>query len=1058
LGFVRLNQGRFNEAQSFFARVQKLDPTRKDVSMGYRNARFWGVMHKAAALNQQSPKAAGAEYQKAVLLNPNDKDALLGLADARMRAGDYSGAAKTYDRLAASYPDDSSVWLELIRAQLSEQNPQAALATAQRIPATVKFKLESGSEYFSEMALAYFSTNQVAACDQALRLASKLARHSDNRDALGMRMQLAGKLMAQGKAGRAIEIYIQATQSNPDDPNSWQALIGAYVRQSDFVDAATALRSMPQKPYEAALKNAGFLNSAALVYSAQGQCSRAEDFLNRSFALARATGRQPDESAQLQQADIWMRQHSYTQAQSLYRGIIANHATSAPAWRGYLVALHQSHADRRLATEIPHIPASVRAQLETDPSFLILEASAYSTIGSNQEALPLLEKARAQYASQYKRPPLNLDIQTAWTMLAVSPNEPGLQNLLHSAKSRAGLTLKQRGAIEELWTAWSVRRAKLTLEAKPQVAYSILVDAARVYPRSRDIRVALASLYLKRNDKQGALDVFQSWGMANAQAADYRMAAGAALSAHKNELADQFLQRGLARFPNDAGLLHMTARREIARGNYNEGEQELRSALVALREQGTAEPDTRALVAINTENAAALSNADVDADAAARSSNSAQPCRTEQPQTADSGHIRPISLTFVVPQDQNSNAQTQSSQPLSPQAQAQKQLEEQQMEDEVEAVKNRNTPVMTLGGVGVGRVGDAGIDRLVILDSSFGAAYTISNTVRLSVQGDGVFAYSGTPDGSSKLQFGTLPAYALFGEQSKTGYGGLVQLSTNTFGVAFGTSPQGFAVHNFIGGVRYRPLNSWFTFIAVRDSVKDSLLSYAGSRDPGTGIRWGGVVSNTGTVKFDSVPVNGSVYKRFGIYGSGSYSFLQGLHVPNNWSASANAGLYWQMAPGLTLGVNASGMHYNRNLKYFSFGQGGYFSPQQYYLASIPISWYSRHPRFEYEIKFSGGLQYLHESSSLLYPVLPGTAPVTQSVYGSDTTTAPNYDLKLRFGYRVTPHFYLESFATANNAQNYYQQSAGFSLKFIFDRIPTRTDLRVNSVPDWTGKQPFEIR
>src|SRR6185312_10280913 len=761
MGFVRLNQGQFNEAQNFFARVQKLDPTRKDVSKGYHNAEFWGVMHKAAALNQQSPKAAVAEYQQAVLLNPNDKDALRGLADARMRAGDYSGAATTYNQLAAAYPADPSVWLELLRAQLAQSNPQAVLVTAQRIPAAVKLKLESGSEFFSEMALAYFGTNQLAACDQALRIAFKLAKSSDNPNALGMRLQLAGKLMNQGKSGRAIEIYIQATQSNPDDPNTFQALIGAYVRQSDFVDAATALRSMPQKPYEAALKNAGFLNSAALIYSNQGQCSRAEDFLNRSFALARATGQQPDESAQLQQADIWMRQHSYTQAQNLYREIIASHANSAAAWRGYLVALHQSRADRRLATEIPHIPGSVRAQLETDPSFLILEASAYSTIESNQQALPLLEKAREQYASQHKQSPLNLDIQTAWTMLAVAPNEPGLGNLLLSAKSRPGLTMKQRGAIEELWTAWSVGRAKLALKSKPQVAYSILVDAARVYPRSRDIRVALASLYLKRNDKQGALDVFQSWGMVNAQAADYRMAAGAALSAHKNELADQFLQRGLARFPNDAGLLHMSARREIARGNYNEGEQELRSALVALREQDTAEPDTRALVAINTENAAALSNADVDSDAAASSSNSAQPCRAEQPHAAGKGHIRPISLTFVVPQDQ-----TQSSQPPSPQAQAQKQLEKQQMEDEVEAVKNRNTPVMTLGGVGVGRVGDAGIDRLVILDSSFGAAYTIYNTVRLSVQGDGVFAYSGTPDGSSKLQFGTLPAYALFGEQS----------------------------------------------------------------------------------------------------------------------------------------------------------------------------------------------------------------------------------------------------------------------------------------------------
>ena len=33
------------------------------------------------------------------------------------------------------------------------------------------------------------------------------------------------------------------------------------------------------------------------------------------------------------------------------------------------------------------------------------------------------------------------------------------------------------------------------------------------------------------------------------------------------------------------------------------------------------------------------------------------------------------------------------------------------------------------------------------------------------------------------------------------------------------------------------------------------------------------------------------------------------------------------MVQGLTLGVNANVMHYDKNLKYFSFGQGGYSKP-----------------------------------------------------------------------------------------------------------------------------------
>jgi hypothetical protein len=258
--------------------------------------------------------------------------------------------------------------------------------------------------------------------------------------------------------------------------------------------------------------------------------------------------------------------------------------------------------------------------------------------------------------------------------------------------------------------------------------------------------------------------------------------------------------------------------------------------------------------------------------------------------------------------------------------------------------------------------------------------------------------------------------------------------------------------------VRFRPHNGWFTLLGVRDSVKDSLLSYAGAHDPVTGIRWGGVVSNTVTSKFDSAPSSNLFYKIIGEYASVSFSSIHGLNVPSNWSAAGNAGLYWQAVQGLTLGVSAIGMHYDRNLRFFSFGQGGYFSPQQYYLASIPISWYAHKPRSEYQIRFSGGMQYLQQNTSPFYPISPHSVVVSPGIYPSTHSTTPNYDADFRMGYRVSPHLFLDMFATANNARDYYAQSVGFNLKFMFDRIPTGTDLLVNSVPDWTGKQPFAIR
>ena len=1087
LGFVRLNEGRFDDASRLLASAKKLDPTRKDIDQGYNNATFWGIMnHAATALNQNRVKEAVTAYQQALQENPNNRDALVGLANASVRAGDFPTAARTYYRLTAANPNDESSWLGLIKAQIGEKAPQAALSTVQHIPPAVKQQMEGHSDYLSELALVCYEANQPEAGEQFLRRALAIAGRSDSDDALSVRLQIAAQFMEHGKTGHAIEIYREATQSHPNNPSGWEGLVGAYTRLDSFQQAVATVRSMPQPSYEAALKNAGFLDSVALLYSNQGQCTQAEDFLYRSLALDQSQGRQSAESTQLQLADVSIREHNYSQARDLYSDIVAKNANSAAAWRGYLAVLHRQGADRTLVNEIPHMPSSLRTQLETDPSFLILEASAYSTSGRNQDAVQLLQQARSRYTVERHLPPPVLDLQTAWTMLAI--DAPGLNDLLQYDKRRTDLTAKQREAFEEIYSNWSVRRADSAFETKPELAFTILTDAAQEYPGDRNIHAALAALYLKRHDKQKALEVFQSWGMTGAQAGDYRVAAGAALSAHKFDLADQYLRRGLEQFPHDSGLLHMTARQDIARGNYDEGERELRSALVAVRQQDQPVVPANTVASVN-ENAGADSLQIVrdGSNDQTGSTQAAPPCKAKASRGVNEARIRPMGLVFSgshvqkaylryaafqepqqPQQPQQPEPPQQQPQPRQPQQvpqqstppqtqQPQQQQQEEQMEDEVEAVQNRNTPVTTTGGVGTGRIGDPGIDRLIIGDTLLGSAYTASNRVRLGIEGHGVVAYSGTPDGSSTLMFGTLPAGALFGTQSKVGYSGLAQLSTNSFGMAFGTTPQGFAVHNLIGGIRYRPLDGWLTIEGMRDSVKDSLLSYAGARDPGTGIRWGGIVSNTGTIRFDSAPSTNIRYKTIGEYASGSYSFIQGQHVPDNWSVSGNAGLYWQIVQGLTVGVNASAMHYDRNLKYFSFGQGGYFSPQEFYLASIPISWYSRHPRFEYEVRFSGGVQYLHEAASAFYPVLPGSATITQGTYASDNTTAPNYDAVIRMGYRVAPHVYFDTFATANNSQNYYTQSVGFNLRFMVDRIPTSTDLRVNSIPDWRGKQPFSV-
>jgi tetratricopeptide (TPR) repeat protein len=1061
LGFVWLNEGKFDEAEKLFAVARKVDPARKDVEEGYHNAKFWGVMNLAVeALNHNRPKDAIDAYQQALLLTPNDRDALLGLANASEHAGDFHAGASIYAGLTAGNADDESSWLALIQAQVGEKDPKGAISTSQRIPPAAKQRMEARSDYLSEMALVYYEANQPSEGDQLLRRALEIAKNSDSDDALSFRLNIAGAFMDRNETGRAIEIYRHATLTHPDNPSGWEGLVGAYTRLGDFSQAITAVRAMPQLSYDLAVTHAGFLDSVAVLYSTQGRCQDAEDFLNRSLTLDQVAGRQPAEGTRLQLADIWMRERNYVDAQDLYRDIVRKNTSSTGAWRGFLVALHQQRADRVLVDEIRHIPTAVRTQLETDPSFLILEASAYSIIGQPQSALSLLQTARLRYTNQSKYPPADLDILLAWTMLAVSVDEPALGDLLFNDKRRADITSKQRDAIKELYSIMSVRRAERAFETNPQLALSILATAGHEYPGDRNIHYTLASFYLKRRQKQEALEVFQTWGMEGAQAGDFRVAAGTALSAHKTDLADHFLRQGLYSFPNDPELMHMKARQDIAHGDYDAGERELRSALLAIREHDPSESQTKALPLPTFREDAGGGGLLAVHDGSilgANSPQSATPCRPQGARTTASiAVIKPISLVFTV--SRNGSSEDRETDGQTSAGEGPKQDQEQQMEDEVDAVENRNTPVIGAGGTGAGRVGDPGFDQLIIADTLLGAAYTASDRVRFGVEGHVVHASAGTPNGSSNLMFGTLPAKTAFGEQSSAGYSGIAELSTNTFGLMVGSSPHGFPVHNLIGGFRFRPHNGWLTLLGARDSVKDSLLSYAGAHDPVTGIRWGGVVSNTVTSRFDSAPSSNLFYKTIGEYASVGFSLIQGLNVPNNWSAAGNAGLYWQAVQGLTFGVNVTGMHYEKNLNFFSFGQGGYFSPQQYYLASVPISWYAHKPRFEYQIRFSGGMQYLQQDASPFYPVSPHSAVVSRGIYPSTSSTIPNYDADIRMGRRISPHVYLDIFATASNARDYYAQSVGFNLKFMVGRIPTGTDLLVNSVPDWTGKQPFAIR
>ncbi|HEY6376876.1 MAG TPA: cellulose synthase subunit BcsC-related outer membrane protein, partial [Edaphobacter sp.] len=363
-----------------------------------------------------------------------------------------------------------------------------------------------------------------------------------------------------------------------------------------------------------------------------------------------------------------------------------------------------------------------------------------------------------------------------------------------------------------------------------------------------------------------------------------------------------------------------------------------------------------------------------------------------------------------------------------------------------------------VGGTGYGRYrsGTAGFDRLTDIEAPFEASAMMGKSVRVTVVPRPVFLSSGTIDttffknstGTIPV-LGTLPANAITPppQQFASGVGGELQLTTANIGLAAGYTPYRFLVSNITGRAQWRPFGGHFTFFGDRDSVKDTQLSYAGLRDPGSaspifeGNIWGGVISTGGGVRLD---VGG---ERNGLYVSGDGATLTGYHVLDNKKFEGMMGAYFRVKtwPGygsLNIGTNFFGMHYDNNQRGMTYGTGGYFSPNVYFLASVPITYSGYYNKnFHYAINGSVGVQTFQEDKAPYYPLdRPLQTGSGNAMFPQNSDTSLNYSLDSQGSYRVAEHWYVGGFLVANNTNNYNTVSGGFFLRYLFkSQYPTET-------------------
>ncbi len=374
-----------------------------------------------------------------------------------------------------------------------------------------------------------------------------------------------------------------------------------------------------------------------------------------------------------------------------------------------------------------------------------------------------------------------------------------------------------------------------------------------------------------------------------------------------------------------------------------------------------------------------------------------------------------------------------------------------------------------LGGNGFvnHRSGTAGFDSMTELEAPFEASAPIGKAARVTVITRPSFLDSGAPTTSPTLpggvveRLGTALPNAVLSQQNAAGIGGEVQLATSHFAASAGYSPFGFLISNVIGRASWKPANGPFTFSFNRDSIKDSQLSYAGLRDPGSagpgyaGNIWGGVITTGGDVQF------GRSDPESGFYVSAGDQYLSGVHVQSNHRVEGDAGAYWRVKEvpdqgDLTVGANFFGMHYTHNSNFFTYGHGGYFSPQAYYLANVPFTFQGRYGyNVHYSVAAAFGVEAFQQDSAPFFPLDTALEVKSSNAsYQAQTVVSGNYDFHGEMAYHLTDHWFAGGFLSLNNTRDYNNQVVGFFVRWD-SKQQSESDLGPTGLYPWDGLRPY---
>jgi tetratricopeptide (TPR) repeat protein len=320
---------------------------------------------------------------------------------------------------------------------------------------------------------------------------------------------------------------------------------------------------------------------------------------------------------------------------------------------------------------------------------------------------------------------------------------------------------------------------------------------------------------------------------------------------------------------------------------------------------------------------------------------------------------------------------------------------------------------------------------------------------RLALRVTPVSLNAGSASGEALSRFGSGAQSDGVGSQKAEGVGLSVAIQRPADGLKadLGTTPLGFKYTTATGGISIdRPVsdssNVRYGVSVSRRPVTDSVTSFAGTTDKRSGQSWGGVSANggRGQLSYDDNEV--------GAYGYASWHQLLGNHVESNSRSELGSGVYWYLQNAtdskLTVGLSMTGMSYANNQDYFTYGHGGYFSPQTFFALGVPVTWAQRTGRLTYQVKGSVGVQHFEQDSADYFPNDKALQAASGLRYEGQNKTGIGYSVAAAAEYKVASNFLLGANLGLDNAHDYQQVSGALSLRYQFEDISGPMSLPVS--------------